>query len=117
MVQLSWLTLKHRMDDPTLHSFLARISSVRSTIQAIYLFGSRAKGTERPDSDYDLLLVVSPEFTLKDKDALYDGVMDVLLETGRLVSLKIFREPEFRRLRELRTPFMRHVLTEGIQVG
>jgi hypothetical protein len=29
---------------------------------------------------------------LKDKSKLYDGVMDVLLETGRLVSLKIRKE-------------------------
>jgi predicted nucleotidyltransferase len=27
--------------------------------EAIYLFGSRAKGTDRADSDYDLLAVVS----------------------------------------------------------
>jgi predicted nucleotidyltransferase len=28
---------------------------------AIYLFGSRARGTARPDSDFDLLVVMRPE--------------------------------------------------------
>jgi len=86
-------------------------------IRSIYVFGSRAKGTARPDSDYDLLLVVSDAFSLKDKDALYDTVLDLLLETGRLVSLKLFRERAFQRLRAMGTPFMTHVLREGMKVG
>ena len=106
-----------RMDDPIVRQFLERCGPVRSTIRAMYLFGSRAKGTQRPDSDYDLLLVVTEEFSLQDKDVLYDGVIDILLETGRLLSLKILKEREFDRLRDMQTPFMKHVLTEGIKVG
>ena len=86
-------------------------------IKKIYLFGSRARGTERPDSDYDLLLVVRQDFSLADKDKLYERVMDTLLETGRLVSLKIFKEKEFKRLCDLETPFTRTVLKEGIEIG
>jgi predicted nucleotidyltransferase len=102
--------------DPVLNDFLERIASVRPQIKWIVLFGSRARGTHRPDSDYDLLLVVSK----KDEallDVLYDAVMDVLLEHGRLVSLKVFPEQEFARLRALRTPFMEQVNREGILVG
>ena len=105
------------MNDPILNRFLERIQPVRHTIQAIYVFGSRAKGTHRPDSDYDVLMVVTDAFTFTEQDALYDAVLDVLLDTGRLVSLKLFRAPAFRRLRELNTPFMRHVLTEGVKLG
>ena len=89
---------------------------MRPRIKRIVLFGSRAKGTERPDSDYDLLLVV----TQKDDelvDVLYEAVMDVLLAHGRLVSLKIFQEKEFARLQALQSPFMQHVEREGILVG
>ena len=105
------------MNDPIVSRFLAGIQPVRPMIQAVYVFGSRAKGTHRPDSDYDVLLVVADEFTFKEQDALYDVVLDILLDTGRLVSLKLFRASAFRRLRDLNTPFMRHVMTEGVQVG
>lgn len=105
------------MSDPILDRFLAGCAPLRDKIPAVYLFGSRAKGTARPDSDYDLLLVVSDGFSLGDKAALYDAVMDILLETGRLVSLKLFREGAFQRLCDMGTPFMAHVLTEGIKVG
>lgn len=105
------------MDDPIIRRFLERSQPLSRAIQAVYVFGSRAKGTHRPDSDYDVLLVVDDAFSLQDRDALYDIVLDILLDTGRLVSLKIFKQQAFRRLRELGTPFMRHVLTEGVKVG
>lgn len=102
--------------DLILNEFLARIAAARPQIKRIVLFGSRARGTHRPDSDYDLLLVVSK----KDEallDVLYEAVMDILLEHGRLVSLKVFPEQEFARLQALQTPFMEHVNREGVLVG
>lgn len=105
------------MKDPIVSKFTKAIKGVGSKISFIYLFGSRARGDEKPYSDYDLLLIVKENFTLADKDALYDGVMDVLLATGAVLSLKIFKESEFNRLRGLGTPFIQNVLREGIKVG
>jgi len=39
---------------------------------AIYLFGSRARGDARPDSDFDLLVVV-PDSTPEDRRSLQAG--------------------------------------------
>ena len=91
--------------------------SLKKRLKAVYLFGSRARGDERPDSDYDLLVVTSKDFSLSDKGKLYDRVVDLLLETGSLISLKIFKEKEFQRLSDLKTPFVQRVLQEGIRVG
>lgn len=102
--------------DGILEDFLLRITPVRDRIKRIVLFGSRAKGTERSDSDYDLLLIVTQKDGLL-IDVLYEAVMDVLLSHGRLVSLKIFPEQEFARLQALQTPFAQHVEREGILVG
>ncbi|MGH7254954.1 MAG: nucleotidyltransferase domain-containing protein [Nitrospirales bacterium] len=102
--------------DPVLQDFLARIGPVRSRVDRLILFGSRARGTQRLDSDYDLLLVVPTKDDLL-LDCLYEAVMDVLLAHGRLVSLKVLVRAEFERLKDLGTPFMRHVIEEGIPVG
>lgn len=102
------------MDKP-LQMFLTQIGSIRSQILQIRLFGSRAKGKERPDSDYDLFLVVRKRDP-KLIDTLYEAVMDVLLATGRLISLKIFPEEEFLRLSKLKTPFMEAVRKEGVSL-
>ena len=105
------------MKDPILEKFLNALKPFQKKIISTYLFGSRARGTERPDSDYDILLVVSDTFTLEDKDAIYDTVLDILLETGRLVSLKVFKQSVFKRLSEMETPFMNHIHREGILLG
>lgn len=102
--------------DPTLKFFLKSIVKVRPEIQQLILFGSRARGDALPDSDYDLLLVVHVK-TEALLDALYDAVIETLLTSGRLVSLKIFTESEYRRLNKLSTPFMRRIQTEGLPVG
>ena len=105
------------MKDPIVSKFLQRARAVKNKIRAIFLFGSRARGNARPDSDYDLLLVVAEDFTVADKDKLYDIVMDILLETGRLVSLKIFKQAVFQKLRRMGTPFTQNVVREGIKIG
>ncbi len=105
------------MDDKIIGKFRAGLKPFGEKIRAVYLFGSRARGTERPDSDYDILLVVSPVFSLDDKDRIYDTVMDILLETGRLVSLKFFKQKDFDRLSAMETPFMRHIHREGVLLG
>lgn len=104
------------MNDPIIERFLESISSLNEQIEEIYLFGSRCRDDWRPDSDYDLLIVVKrKEKEIADK--LYDGVMDILLSTGRLVSLKIFAAAEFNRLKAIPTPFMSNILSEGIKIG
>lgn len=85
-------------------------------IEDMYLFGSRCRDNWRPDSDYDILIVLRK----KDRmvvDRLYDAVMDVLLSTGRLISLKIFTVSEFNRLKSIPTPFIQNVTTGGIRLG
>lgn len=104
------------MEDKIIKRFLSLIGSVRKKIKVIYLFGSRARGDEKPYSDYDLLFVMKK----KDRgamDRLYDAVMDILIETGKVLSLKIFKEEEFNRLSAIPTPFMSKVLKEGIKIG
>lgn len=102
--------------DPVLATFLREISPVRDRILDLILFGSHARGDARPDSDYDLLVVVQERDALL-RDILYDGVMRALLDHGRLVSLKIFPSKEYERLRALRTPFMERVHSEGVHLG
>ena len=109
------MTAESRVD-PILAEFLDRIRGIRSSVDRLVLFGSRARGDHRPDSDYDLLVVVGQRDPLV-VDALYEAVMDILLAHGRLVSLKILDRRELTRLQALRAPFVTRVTDEGVQVG
>lgn len=82
----------------------------------MYLFGSRCRDDWRPDSDYDILIVLRKKNRAV-VSRLYDAVIDILLERGRLISLKIFLSSEFNRLKSIPTPFMRNIMEEGIKIG
>ncbi|NWF51006.1 MAG: nucleotidyltransferase domain-containing protein [Ignavibacteriaceae bacterium] len=104
------------MHDEIINKFLDGISSVREEVKVMYLFGSRSRDDWKPDSDYDILIVLEK----KDRaviSSLYDAVIDILISTGKLVSLKIFSEAEYDRLRSIQTPFISNVLKEGISIG
>ena len=104
------------VDDPVLRDVLEKITPLRKQITRLILFGSRARGDNRRDSDDDLLIVV-PRKDDHLRDGLYEGVMDALLAHGRLISLKIFPEREFERLTRLQTPFMQRIKAEGVPLG
>ena len=102
--------------DKVIAEFLSMVSPLTGHIREMYLFGSRCRDDWRPDSDYDVLVVLDR----RDRsiiDGLYDAVMDVLLAEGRLISLKIFSESEFAFLKSMETPFVRNVLKEGVKIG
>ena len=104
------------MTDTVIKAFLDGIQKERKKIREIYLFGSRARGDFRPDSDYDLL-IVTREKDLKLKDRIYDVVTDVSLECRRDLSLKFFSANEFDRLKAIPSRFIQHVLSEGVKIG
>src|SRR6476646_3709700 len=58
-------------------------------LQGLYLFGSRARGEHRPDSDYDIAVVLDTiDYKWDEVNALADIAFDLLLETGHFISLK-----------------------------
>ena len=73
-------------DDPALQEIVRRLADAYHPLQ-IYLFGSKARGTAGPDSDYDILVVVSDDAPseLKGSELAYQrlwgvrGAKDVLV--------------------------------------
>ncbi len=108
--------VKRVREDLVVQRFESLINAHRDGIELMFLFGSRCRDDWRPDSDYDVLVVVKKR-SRELKDRLYEAVMDVLLETGRLVSLKIIERAEFERLRSIPTPFLANVMREGVPIG
>ncbi|MDO9288468.1 MAG: nucleotidyltransferase domain-containing protein [Thermodesulfovibrionales bacterium] len=102
--------------DKIIKMFITMLSPFRKEIKEVYLFGSRCRDDWKPDSDYDILIVLKKK-DRKTISKLYDAVMDILITTGRLISLKIFSASEFDRLKSIPTPFMHNVISEGIKLG
>ena len=91
----------HRVDH-VVDSFLRRIATVR--------------GDHRPDSDYDVFVVLR-ERTREAIDRLYDAVVDEVCEFGSLVSLKIVSREHFGRLVAAGNPLVANVLHDGVPLA
>jgi predicted nucleotidyltransferase len=85
------------------------ISTVRKhhpQVEGIYVFGTFGTPVERPDSDLDLALLLSPEEARKERAlASSDCRDDLEALTGRSVDLI--------NLREANTVFQNEIITEG----
>jgi predicted nucleotidyltransferase len=71
------------------------------------LFGSVLKGTDRSDSDVDLLVI--GEIGLQDVVGLLGGAAE---KVGREINPKILTPSEFRRRKRTDDPFLSRVLAE-----
>jgi hypothetical protein len=93
------------MNDPHLPGFEdAQLSRLLDRIvrayrpEAVYLFGSRAEGRARPDSDWDLLVVV-PDDTPHDKLSVVAGY-EAIRGAGVAADVIPTRRSRFERLKD-----------------
>jgi len=88
------------------------LESQGESILGLYLFGSVAKGTARPDSDLDILIVYENASASLILDKVCEISFEILLESGVLVEPVVMSAEEFRS--GLGTsPFLWEVLEKG----
>ena len=97
------------------------ISLIRDTIRAseptaqIILYGSRARGDAREDSDWDVLAIVDkPRLTLKDRSNLQYPIWDKGLELGEEINVFPYTRKQWEE--GPLTLFKHNVMTEGIAI-
>lgn len=98
------------------------ISRIKKTIHSndpradAFLFGSRARGDNRPDSDWDILILVDSEkVTNEIEDNFRDGLYDIELESGQIISTFIYPK-EYWRTNLKYSPLYHDVENEGIRL-
>jgi predicted nucleotidyltransferase len=83
-------------------------------VHSILLYGSRARGDEKNDSDIDILIVLKDEFNylemLKRSD---DLAASISLENDVVISRAFVSEKDYK---ERQTPFLMNVRREAIAV-
>ena len=98
--------------------FLQRVADQYDVVGAI-LYGSRARGTHRPDSDADVAVLLEGEHekVLKVTLAMSDVAYDVLLETGINISPLPVWLDEWRLPETSSTPALLHnIARDGVRL-
>lgn len=86
----------------------------RDSKAVVYLYGSRARGDFRPDSDWDILILVDEDqVTNEIEDKFRDDLYDIELESGQIISTIIYPKDYWKSVL-VYSPLYRNVTTEGI---
>lgn len=99
--------------DSTLAEIVRRLVDAYQP-QRIYLFGSKARGDENPDSDYDLLVVVPDDASSERRDSRL--AYETLWGTGAAADVLVCTNSYFEARRHLRASLPGTVLREGRQL-
>ena len=83
-------------------------------VRRIILFGSRARGDFRKDSDIDVLVIVADDGAGLKREIGRLGVRLSIKSTVAMPSVAVRTEEEWRRLTRLNSPFQAEVEEQGV---
>lgn len=82
----------------------------------VWLYGSRANGTAREDSDWDVLVITPDEkLSVKEESVFIDHMTDLMIETGQVIHLFAYGKDDWYGRHSV-TPFHHIVIREAIRL-
>lgn len=88
------------------------VDAFHERVAKVVLFGSRARGDSRPDSDWDIAVFLTNDPTLDDRYRLTDLGTDLLVDTGEVIQSVAL---PLRRVAE-ESYLMQAIRTDGIDL-
>lgn len=104
------------MDQQERHNLLSRIkATVLSVVPdaEVALYGSRARGDEHEESDWDILILLPEKPTEEVKDRIHHLLYKIELETGQVITSVYYSKREWEREDRRQFPFRRNVRAEA----
>ena len=102
------------VENPILRRFRTALDEIYGgRIERVVLFGSRARGDARPDSDYDVAVFLRDFDSFgKESGRIAEIEVDILSETGAVINALPFKAGAY----EARTGLMRELRREGLDL-
>lgn len=82
----------------------------------LVLFGSVARGSQTPDSDIDLLVLLPGPVTTATEEAVFDLAFDVEMAYGVVFGIIVYARAEWDSARFASMPLHSVIEREGVQV-
>lgn len=81
----------------------------------VILYGSRARGDEHPDSDWDILILVNSKTDLDYERIFRHRLYEIELERGEAFSISVYNKKEWRS-KYWMTPLFQNIAREGLRI-
>lgn len=79
----------------------------------VYLYGSRAKGIVHPESDWDVLILLSSDVLTSEMERkITSPLYDLEFDTGEIISPSVYTQKEWHKKHHV-TPFYRNIMRDG----
>ena len=89
------------------------IKSLDPSVEVI-LYGSRAQGGAKPESDYDLLILTDRETTLRREDSFRRELFPIELETRAVLTVILVSRKNWDSALYGAMPFYQNVVKDGV---
>jgi predicted nucleotidyltransferase len=101
-------------NNPILTRFRAALAKVYGDrLERVVLYGSRARGDHRPDSDYDIAVFIKEPGSFYDESGRIAAITtDILEDAGAVISATPFPAGSYRE----RTGFMHELRKDGLEL-
>ena len=81
----------------------------------VILYGSRARGDEKKDSDWDILILTDGVADLITEREFRDKLYDLEVKTGEAISVFVYSKNDWQKIQKA-TPYYHNVSLEGIRL-
>jgi predicted nucleotidyltransferase len=92
-------------------SFINILKSKGIILKKVYLYGSRARGTSRPDSDIDLI-IISNKFYKMPFWKRWEIIGDAIAEIMEPIEVLAFSPEEFEKKKEKQAGFLQYIMKQ-----
>jgi predicted nucleotidyltransferase len=102
------------MGNDQVQNRIKKSNQAKDSKAVAYLFGSRARGDFRSDSDWNILILVDDnQVTNEIEDKFRDELYDIELESGQIISTIIYPK-DYWKSTMVYSPLFKNVAREGI---
>ncbi len=99
-----------------LKEFKNRLKQIlESQLLELKLFGSKVRGDDKPDSDMDVLVIVTTD-DWRIRDKVYDVATDILLQSDVCISPKVISKNKLDQMSKEGTSFVHNVSRDAITI-
>jgi predicted nucleotidyltransferase len=81
----------------------------------VIIFGSRARGDAKKDSDWDILILTDYPVTTEIERSFRNNLFDIEIETGEVFSTFVYQKQIWNTKHRV-TPLYRNIKREGVRI-